>query len=162
MVTEVSIEVLLLLTMVISWILKTETQNPLTKRKKVINIISKITFWITCFLCFPILTSLYVIYHILDKFGLLDILSDFFSSIDTSTYTSNYNVNDFEYEDNYTYTPETKYCHYNDSKVSTIYNNGTVIRDDGMCGFRNGDYVYFNDGSTGHIVMLDDENGIIE
>lgn len=153
----------LLLILVISGLVKIETQYPTTQRAKTIHKVSKIIFWIACPLRFPLLTLFYVIFHVLLKLDLSDILDELFCmGSSTFTYTSNYDVNVFENEDNYTYTPETKYCHYNDSKVSTIHNNGTVIRDDGMCGFRNGDYVYFNDGSTGHIVMLDDENGIIE
>lgn len=172
LIALLSITISLFIILIVSFIIKRKTRDPIYKKEKRIHKISSIIFWIDFIILSPLIfiagiyLSIYVIiYAYIISFIGVFIVAIFGSSSKSYNYKSN-NKKRNNYQDkkenDFAMDREKRYCHYEGDKVSTIYDNGTVIRSDGVYGYRRGDYIYYNDDTTGHVVMLDDEKGIIE
>lgn len=163
---EVLIVILLfiiILIMVVSAIIVRKTRNPKTRGQKIVHKVFKYIFWITFIMLEPILGSICLLIKFFKTdigFSVLCLLCDIFggSSSSSVSYYESKQKKTTETENTREY--EKRYYHYNEDYTSSIYDNDTVIRSDGVSGYRSGDFVYYNDDSMGHI--LDEDSGIIE
>lgn len=163
---EVLIMILLfiiILIMVVSAIIERKTRNPITRKQKIFHNVFKCIFWISFMIIEPIfaLICLLIKFFKTDTgFAVLCSLADTFGGSSSSS-TSHYeNKQSKTTGTENTREYEKRYYHYDEDHTSSIYDNNTVIRSDGVSGYRSGDFVYYNDNSMGHI--LDEDKGIIE
>lgn len=158
----IGIGYLLFFIMIILLIISRKKRYAQDKRGKRIHKITKVFFWIIFAILSPILIRVGITYafFILVVAGFINLFLN--SGGSGSTYYNSSSNNNKRKETSTNDYKKTTYCHYQDGKTSTIYENDTVIRSDGMAGFKTGDYIHYNDGTTGHIVKLDEDKGIIE
>ena len=168
----------LFIIMGISFIAKWCTRNSKKISIQKFNFIANKTFKITRVMLLPIIMYLkllaYTYYAVIYILGIFLGLkgndsycpsyssSSSSSSYDTSSCTTNYsgnNENNTSSSDEYS---EKRFCHCNNSNVTTIDSKGRACRSDGVVGYKQGDYIYYNDGTQSRLVMLSDEKGFIE
>lgn len=150
---------------IILFIINRKKRNLIDKKSRKIYKITKVLCWITFIIALPMLISAGITYLVTFVLiiGVPSLIIDTIFGTTSSSGTSSYGSSTTNSNNESTSSNGKKtYCHYNDNKVSTIYENDTVIRSDGEIGYRRGDYIHYNDNTTGRIVMLDDDRGIIE
>lgn len=162
---------LMFIIMIIALVVKRKTIYPLTRGEYIVHLLSKIVFWILFIILSPIILMIGFELGIIIVIGCLifPALLPLVSSSGTSGEVSNSSYQNSNQSTRRTAEPkkqeepnEKRYCHPSNGKVSTVYRNNTVVRSDGITGYRTGNYIHYNDGTTGHIVMLNDNQGIIE
>lgn len=159
----IGIGYLLFFIMIILLIISRKKRYAKDKRGKRIHKVTKVFFWIIFAILSPILIRVGITYAFLLLIvpGFINLF--FNSGGSGSTYSTYYSGNNNKNRSGTSTSDHKKtYCYYKDGKTSTIYDNDTVIRNDGVVGFKTGDYIHYNDGTTGHIVKLDNNKGIIE
>lgn len=144
------------MTALISWIVERKTRNPITKKQRKINKISKVIFrnFLPAFVieAIPIFIIIGFITWIS---GIFDV---YFNSSSSSYLDSGYSNTKFNESMKNVENGEKRYYHYNDNKTTSICGQ-TAIRSDGVGGYKRGDFIYYNDGSIGHVL---DEADVIE
>lgn len=156
--------------MSVSLIVKIRTRKLSTRNGRKVNKIFTVIFWISLVILSPILIvaglqiSLSLLFEGIVIIGALALISGIFLPFGDSNSSTKITTNSsFSSNETKSLKPyRVDYCHYNSNEISTIYDNDTVIRSDGVSGYRRGDYIHYDDGTTGHIVMLNDEKGIID
>lgn len=163
-----SLIMLMFIIMVIALVIKRKTKYPLTQGEYIMHKISKVVFWVLFIILFPIILifslelgiGFIVLWGLATVFSPIDIRGG--GTSNSSYHSSNQNTRRTVEPEKQEEPKEKRYCHCGNGKVSTIYRNNVVVRSDGVTGYRTGNYIHYNDGTTGYIVMLNDNQGIIE
>jgi len=163
---------------IISFIIMIKSRECKTERERKVNKISKIIFWVVSLLIEPLFAIIYGVITIMkqdNKLGSNNYSGNvtnypvnttkYHYRTDTKYYSyTNKDEDDSEsdsesnYESNDGYGQDSREeetepykrmaFSYNSSNVSTIYNDGSVVRDDGTTGTVIGDCVHYNDGTV--------------
>ncbi len=155
--------------LITSLVVSIKTRKSTRKKIKVIHVISIIILLTLLTALFPgafAIGLLILLFKIIKSMPDKDNYSSTYYSTYNYTHDSNDSGNNYYKHENQeieaSKSYEKHYCHYGDYKVSTIYGDDTVIRSDGVCGFKDGNLIHYNDGSTCHIIELDNKTNIID